>query len=124
MNRDDILNKVRDLGVRDNFLTRSIFDVIKGETIEETEVLNRKTGEMELVKRRKTRKPEDVARGLVIYDILTGGELGLASESLIPDSLRKKQPEEIFTKQRRLPGNVVDLRLVSDGKPLPESEDG
>jgi len=51
---------------------------------------------------------------------LSGGELGLAGEQLLPRKTR--DPNELLRKPRRLP-TIIDTRIISDSKPLPTNEE-
>ena len=110
-----LLARLEHLGVDDNMIADNIADVIRGETVEITETLD-KAGDLTVSKVKRLRKPEDLMRGLIAYDILSGGELGLASENLLPR--KRRDPNEFLKKQRKLPESI-DTRIISDSKPLP-----
>lgn len=114
-----LLDRLRSVGVDDSMITASIADVIRGETVKIVETLD-KGGDLHVSKVERTRKPEDLMRGLVAYDILSGGELGLAGEHLLPQKTR--DPNDLLKRPRRLP-EVIDARIISDSRPLPTNED-
>lgn len=115
MTKFKLLARLEHLGVDDNMIADNIADVIRGETVEITETLD-KAGDLTVSKVKRLRKPEDLMRGLIAYDILSGGELGLASENLLPR--KRRDPNEFLKKQRKLPESI-DTRIISDSKPLP-----
>ena len=117
MTKFKLLERLNNLGVDDNMIADSIADVIRGETIEIVETPD-KSGDLKVSRVKRVRKPEDLMRGLIAYDILSGGELGLASEHLLPRKAR--DPQELLKKQRKLP-EVIDTRIISDIKPLPKN---
>lgn len=114
-----LLDRLRSVGVDDSMITASIADVIRGETVKIVETLD-KGGDLHVSKVERTRKPEDLMRGLIAYDILSGGELGLAGEHLLPQKTR--DPNDLLKRPRRLP-EVIDARIISDSRPLPTNED-
>tara|TARA_R110002110_G_scaffold316231_1_gene529219 strand:- start:4304 stop:4663 length:360 start_codon:yes stop_codon:yes gene_type:complete len=114
-----LLERLKSIGVDENMITESIADVIRGETVKIVETLD-KAGELRVSKTERVRKPEDLMRGLIAFDILSGGELGLASEHLLPRKAR--DPQDLLSRPRRLP-DVIDTRIISDSRPLPENED-
>lgn len=119
MTHSKLLDRLRDIGVDDSMITESIADVIKGETVKIVETRD-KGGDLHISKIERVRKPEDLMRGLIAFDILSGGELGLASETLLPR--KSRDPQELLSRPRRLP-TVIDHRIISDSKPLPENEE-
>lgn len=114
-----LLDRLRDVGVDDSMITESIADVIRGETVKIVETRD-KGGDLHVSKVERTRKPEDLMRGLIAYDILSGGELGLAGEHLLPQ--KSRDPNELLRRPRRLP-EVIDARIISDSRPLPKNEE-
>ena len=114
-----LLERLRDIGVDDEMITSSIADVIRGETVRIVETRD-KGGDLHVSKIERVRKPEDLMRGLIAFDILSGGELGLAGEQLLPRKTR--DPNELLRKPRRLP-TIIDTRIISDSKPLPTNEE-
>lgn len=118
MTKSKLLARLNNLGVDDRMISENIADVIRGETVKIVEAPD-KSGELKVSRVERLRKPEDLMRGLIAYDILSGGELGLASEHLLPRKTR--DPQELLKKPRRLP-EVIDTRIVSDSKPLPKNE--
>ena len=119
MNSAKLLERLKCLGVDDEMITDSIADVIRGETVKTVETLD-KSGNLEISKIERVRKPEDLMRGLVAYDILSGGELGLASENLLPR--KSRDPHELLQRPRKLTA-VIDARIISDSRPLPNCDD-
>ena len=116
MTKFKLLERLNNLGVNDSMISNSIADVIRGETVRIVETIN-KDGDLSVSKVERLRKPEDLMRGLIAYDILSGGELGLASEHLLPRKVR--DPQELLNK---LP-EAIDTRIISDSKPLPKKND-
>lgn len=114
-----LLERLRAIGVDDSMITDSIADVIKGETVKIIETRD-KGGDLHVSKIERVRKPEDLMRGLIAYDILSGGELGLAGEHLLPR--KSMDPSELLKRPRRLP-EVIDARIISDSRPLPSNEE-
>ena len=119
MTKFKLLERLSSLGVNDSMISSSIADVIRGETVRIVETIN-KDGDLSVSKVERLRKPEDLMRGLIAYDILSGGELGLASEKLLP--AKRTDPQELLKKPRKLP-EAIDTRIISDSKPLPKKND-
>lgn len=119
MNSLKLLERLKTLGVDDRMITDSIADVIRGETVKTVETLD-PSGHLEVSRVERVRKPEDLMRGLIAYDILSGGELGLASENLLPRKAR--DPQELLQKPRKLT-SVIDARIISDSRPLPSNDE-
>tara|TARA_R100000008_G_scaffold85242_2_gene74693 strand:- start:597 stop:959 length:363 start_codon:yes stop_codon:yes gene_type:complete len=115
----NILERLQSLGVDDKLISDNIADVIRGESVRIIEKPG-KMGDLEVVRVERTRKPEDLMRGLIAFDILSGGELGIASEELLPRKAR--DANEFLRKPRKLP-EAIDVRIVSDNKPLPSNDD-
>ena len=113
------MERLNSLGVNETMIADNIADVIRGETVEIVETPN-KSGELKVTRIKRVRKPEDLMRGLIAYDILSGGDLGLASEHLLPRKTR--DPQELLKKTRKLP-EVIDTRIISDSKPLPKKNE-
>ena len=93
MTKSKLLTRLNSLGVNENMIADNIADVIRGETVEIVEALD-KSGELKVARIKRVRKPEDLMRGLIAYDILSGGELGLASENLLPSKPLPKKNDE------------------------------
>jgi len=119
LTKSKLLARLDSLGVDDRMISSNIADVIRGETVRIVETPN-KDGDLTISKVERLRKPEDLMRGLIAYDILSGGELGLASESLLPR--KRADPQELLKKPRKLP-EVIDTRIISDSKPLPKKNE-
>ena len=119
MTKSKLLARLDSLGVNQSMIADNIADVIRGETVEIVETPD-KSGDLQVSRVKRLRKPEDLMRGLIAYDILSGGELGLASENLLPR--RKRDVQELLKKPRSLP-EVIDTRIISDSKPLPKKND-
>lgn len=69
-------------GIDEKTVAENLSHVIKGEKVSESFVVDNNTGEMKLSRRTVTRTPKDMALGTVVYDALTGGQLGLAPRLL------------------------------------------
>ena len=67
-------------GVDEKTVAENLSHVIKGEKV--TESFTFKDGQLTLARRTVTRTPKDMALGTVVYDALTGGQLGLAPRLL------------------------------------------
>jgi len=119
LTKSKLLTRLNSLGVDDNMISDNIADVIRGETVEIIQTAD-KTGELKVSRVKRVRKPEDLMRGLIAYDILSGGELGLASESLLPRKAR--DPQDLLKKHRKLP-ELIDTRIISDNMPLPKNDE-
>ena len=119
MTKSKLLARLNKLGVDDRMISENIADVIRGETVKIVEAPD-KSGELQVSRVERLRKPADLMRGLIAYDILSGGELGLAGEHLLPRKMR--DPEEFLKQPRRLP-ETIDTRIISDSKPLPKNEE-
>lgn len=119
MTKSKLLERLNKLGVDDNMISENIADVIRGETVKIVSAPD-KSGELKVSRVERLRKPEDLMRGLIAYDILSGGELGLAGEHLLPKKMR--DPQEFLKKPRKLP-ELIDTRIISDNMPLPKNEE-
>ena len=119
MTKSKLLARLDSLGVNESMISDNIADVIRGETVEIIETPD-KSGDLQVSRVKRVRKPEDLMRGLIAYDILSGGELGLASERLLPRKMR--DPQELLKKHRKLP-ELIDTRIISDSKPLPKKNE-
>ena len=119
LTKSKLLERLNKLGVDDNMISDNIADVIRGETVKIVEQPD-KSGELQVSRVERLRKPEDLMRGLIAYDILSGGELGLAGEHLLPKKMR--DPQEFLKKPRKLP-ELIDTRIISDNMPLPKNEE-
>lgn len=119
MTKFKLLARLESLGVDDNMIAGNIADVIRGETVKIVEKPN-KEGELIVERVERVRKPEDLMRGLIAYDVLSGGELGIASEHLLPR--KQRDPREFLKQHRKLP-EMIDTRIISDSKPLPKNEE-
>lgn len=117
--KQNILDRLHRLGVDEELITDNIADVVRGESVRIIEKPD-KMGQLEVVRVERTRKPEDLMRGLIAFDILSGGELGIASEELLPR--RTRDSNEFLRRPRKLP-EAIDIRIVSDNKPLPSNDD-
>ena len=114
--RERVLELLReDHGIDETGLAEQLGHVVKGE-----KVLEEFNASGKLVKKRVSRTPGDMARGLVIYDKLSGGQLELGGKDPhklvdIADFYKKFAP-------------VVDARVVRsphelDDPPIEEEED-
>ena len=113
------MDRLSDLGVNETMIADNIADVVRGETVEIVETPD-KLGNLKVSRVKRVRKPEDLMRGLIAYDILSGGELGLACENLLPRKTR--DPQDLLKKHRKLP-EKIDTRIISDNKPLPKNNE-
>jgi hypothetical protein len=77
--KDRVLSILRDKhGVDEDFVAGQLATVISGRTIRREYGFNR-DGERVMTKEVEIFKPKDVAAGVMIYDHLVGGELGLVN---------------------------------------------
>ena len=119
MTKYKLLERLNTLGVNEEMISDNIADVIRGESVKIIETKD-KNGDLTVSRIERYRKPEDLLRGLITYDIISGGELGIASEHLLPRTT--KDPKEFLKQHRKLP-EVIDTRIISDNKPLPKNEE-
>lgn len=75
----------RDYGVNPETIASGLADAIQGKTVRTvySAKTNPQTGvsEMHLSSRTETCKPADVLKGAIMYDALTGGELGITKQT-------------------------------------------
>lgn len=115
--RDRLLKKLSDkFDVNEDTIAEGIAQVIRGETIKEEEKLV--CGEMKLVKKVTLRSPKDVLNGAIIYDAISGGELGIA-----PRTLRHTQSKGVEVVHRRMKVDRAIIANTAEAKGnLPDTE--
>lgn len=110
--RERILQKMRDShDVDENKIAEGLAHVIKGERVlDKYAVIHKDDGttEQRHVERSITRTPKDMALGAMVWDSMTGGELGLA-----PRLVRNPGNTAVEAMQQKwLP--EVDSRIISN----------
>lgn len=111
-----LLARLEGLGVDEEQIASGLAQVIKGET-----TMVEKDGAGNIKKTRVTTKPDDVMFGLMLFDSLHEGELGLAPKSMIKgkDQIRERVHKRLNVDQRVLvnadPADGEEEVLVTSG---------
>ena len=110
-----LLARLEGLGVDEEQIAKGLAQVIKGETtMVETD------GGGSVKKVRVTTKPDDVMFGLMLFDSLQDGELGLAPKSMIKgkEQIRERVHKRLPVDHRVLvnadpaDGNIADVEVL------------